>query len=91
MSETESGPETDPEMDPETDPETDVEMGPGTGLEVDGVERAAETGATGLEDVDDALGRLAELDDLPVDQHPEVFEQVHGRLRQALRGDSSAG
>ena len=48
-------------------------------------------GTTGLPDVDSALARLGDLDALPVDQHPGVFDDVHGRLRQALRGDQLEG
>lgn len=39
---------------------------------------------TGDVRVDAALGRLGEFDDLPVEEHPAVFEDVHGRLQDAL-------
>jgi hypothetical protein len=34
--------------------------------------------------VDQALARLADLDGLPIDEHPAVFEAVHGGLTAAL-------
>jgi hypothetical protein len=34
--------------------------------------------------VDEALSRLDELAELPVSEHPAVFDQVHGRLREVL-------
>ena len=43
----------------------------------------------GDERVDEALSRLADLEELPVAEHPEVFAYVHQRLSEAL-GDLSA-
>jgi hypothetical protein len=40
--------------------------------------------ATGEPRVDEALGRLSELDDLPVSEHPGVFERVHSQLVDVL-------
>jgi hypothetical protein len=40
--------------------------------------------ATGNADVDAALGRLADADDLPVHAHIEVYEDVHRGLRDTL-------
>lgn len=34
--------------------------------------------------VDAGVARLAELDDLPVSRHVEVFDDIHARLRDAL-------
>ena len=34
--------------------------------------------------VDQALARLADLEGLPLDEHPAVFEAVHGGLTAAL-------
>jgi hypothetical protein len=53
---------------------------------------AAETGppprtaapATGDARVDEAVSRLAELEGLPVAEHPAVFEYVHERLAETL-------
>ncbi|HEV2372597.1 MAG TPA: hypothetical protein VGS19_10535 [Streptosporangiaceae bacterium] len=45
--------------------------------------------AVGDERVDEALSRLADLEELPVTEHPEVFTYVHQRLSEAL-GDLSA-
>jgi hypothetical protein len=39
---------------------------------------------TGEPRVDAALSRLSELADRPVEEHVEVYEDVHGRLRGAL-------
>lgn len=38
----------------------------------------------GVQAVDDVLAGLAALDERPVDEHVEVFEQAHDRLRRAL-------
>ena len=44
----------------------------------------AGTATTGDEQVDQALALLHDLDDRPVDEHVERFEQVHASLRAAL-------
>jgi hypothetical protein len=46
--------------------------------------------ATGESKVDEALARLDELAELPVAEHPAVFEQVHRRLRDVL-GELDSG
>ena len=43
--------------------------------------------ATGNARVDAALERLQELDQAPIDEHAEVFADIHARLSSAL-GDS---
>jgi len=40
--------------------------------------------ATGHAEIDAALRRLDDLEGLPVDQHGEVYEDIHGQLRDAL-------
>jgi hypothetical protein len=40
--------------------------------------------ATGEPRVDDTLRQLDELNDLPVSEHPAVFERVHGQLVEVL-------
>lgn len=40
--------------------------------------------ATGEPRVDEAMRRLAELGDLPVAEHPPVFERVHASLVDVL-------
>ena len=40
--------------------------------------------ATGEPRVDESLRRLAELADLPVSEHPPVFERVHASLVDVL-------
>lgn len=54
-------------------------------------EAAVETAAfdatasdTGHAEVDAALARLGELEALPIAEHVAVFEDVHGRLQEAL-------
>ena len=42
------------------------------------------TGPTGDTSVDEALERLAALDDLPVREHVAVFDTVHGALQNRL-------
>lgn len=46
---------------------------------------------TGEPRVDAAVRRLAELDDLPVTEHPHVFERVHGQLVEVLGELHGAG
>ena len=40
--------------------------------------------STGDARVDEAVARLADLAELPVAEHPAVFEYVHERLTEAL-------
>jgi hypothetical protein len=39
---------------------------------------------TGVPAVDRVLGELDSLDELPLEEHLEVFERAHGSLRAAL-------
>lgn len=39
--------------------------------------------------VDGATSRLEELENLPVNQHADVFEDVHRRLQEALTNTSN--
>lgn len=54
-------------------------------------------GTTGVEQVDAALDRLGDLAELPLNEHPAVFEQIHGALTGALgtldsgTGESGSG
>ncbi len=41
-------------------------------------------GTTGDSQVDEALGKLDGLAELPLNEHPAVFEQIHGALTGAL-------
>ncbi|HEX9065898.1 MAG TPA: hypothetical protein VF843_12380 [Streptosporangiaceae bacterium] len=52
-----------------------------TGAGPDGPEAAPPTGDPR---VDDALAPLAGLASLPVTEHPQVFERLHGRLVEVL-------
>jgi len=63
--------EEDPAADPEYDPAAPAPLN---------VPRAP----TGNADVDAALDRLADADDLATDGHVEVYEDVHRGLRDAL-------
>ena len=40
---------------------------------------------TGEPRVDDAAARLRDIDAAPTSEHVEIFEDVHGRLQEALR------
>ena len=39
---------------------------------------------TGEARVDDAIARLSDLENLPVNDHVEIFEDVHRRLHETL-------
>lgn len=41
-------------------------------------------GMTGDPQVDETLRKLADLAELPLNEHPAVFEQIHGALTGAL-------
>jgi hypothetical protein len=44
-----------------------------------------QTGTLGDPRVDEAVARLDDLEQRPVGEHVEVFEDVHGRLQAALQ------
>jgi hypothetical protein len=48
----------------------------------------ADTVRTGVPEVDAAIDAVTALDDVPVEQHPGVFEAAHEALRRALDGGS---
>lgn len=52
------------------------------------IEEAVERPATGHARIDEAVNRLAGLDDLEITQHPEEFDAIHRVLRESL---ASAG
>jgi hypothetical protein len=54
------------------------------GDESDGSTGDGSDGSTGDAAVDEALGRLAELDRLPVREHVGVFDAVHAALQDRL-------
>jgi hypothetical protein len=68
--EPEAWPEARPETQPEARPETRPEARP--------------VAPTGEPRVDEALRRLDELGDLPVSEHPQIFERVHSQLVEVL-------
>ncbi len=64
-------PEPRPEPQPERQPQPEPNQRP-------------EQQSFGDERVDRAVERLAELDERAVSDHVEVFDDIHGRLREAL-------
>jgi hypothetical protein len=72
-------PQTDLEAqtDPEAHPEPEARPEPAR-------EHRPEPQSFGDERVDRAVERLAELDERAVGDHVEVFDDIHGRLRDAL-------
>lgn len=67
--------------DPAPDPEV---QRPESTADAD-AEPVAEDGvSTGHVGIDAALRRLDELDGMPVEQHGEVYDELHGQLRDAL-------
>ncbi|AJE39998.1 hypothetical protein SNOD_08110 [Streptomyces nodosus] len=80
-------PERGPEHDPREVPESDAEYDPSAPAPLE----VART-PTGNPDVDARLERLADADHLTTDGHPEVYEDVHQGLRDALTAlDSRPG
>jgi len=65
-------------MEPDSEP-TDAELTEATG---DSVALAPE--ATGHSRVDAAIAHLGNLTELPVSEHPPVFERIHGELVEVL-------
>jgi hypothetical protein len=61
--------EAEPQVEPEPEPQ---------------IEPRPEQQSFGDERVDRAVERLAELDERAVSDHVEVFDDIHGRLREAL-------
>jgi hypothetical protein len=45
---------------------------------------ADETGGSGDARVDQAMSSLGDLADVPLEQHPAIFERIHDRLRAVL-------
>lgn len=41
-------------------------------------------GLSGNERIDVAMAQLARLDELPVDAHPPIYDEIHTGLRDAL-------
>lgn len=60
------------------------------GGEQQGLPIAVPVQPTGDTRVDAALERLQELDQVPIEEHAEVFGDIHVRLSAAL-GDASTG
>jgi galactokinase len=58
------------------------ELAPEDGLAGD--QRRADAVGTGNRRVDEAVTRLDDLEDTPLDEHPAILEQVHDRLREVL-------
>jgi hypothetical protein len=55
------------------------------------VSEEPETGVTtGVQVVDDVLGTLEGLGDLPVEEHLPIFEAAHEQLRGALDGEDGS-
>ncbi len=47
-------------------------------------DRRVDAVGTGDQRVDEAVARLDDLADTPLDEHPVILEQVHDRLREVL-------
>jgi len=43
-----------------------------------------ETASTGVPAADEAAARLRDLDDAPVEEHVEIYEDAHRRLEEGL-------
>jgi hypothetical protein len=71
---------------PDPAPDAEVQRPESTvDADAEPAEPVAEDGvSTGHAGIDAALRRLDELDGMPVEQHGEVFDELHGQLRDAL-------
>jgi len=49
-----------------------------------GADEAFDDQTSGVPAADDAAARLRALDDAPVDQHVEIYEDAHRRLEEGL-------
>jgi hypothetical protein len=74
-------PEAEPEPEPDAVEPEPVEPEP---VEAGPVPLGIARTPTGNPDVDAALDRLADADELPTGSHLEVYEDAHGRMREAL-------
>lgn len=72
---------SDPTNDDVEAPEDPVTVGDQSELDLGVI-------ATGDAVVDTALGGLAQLDSMPVADHPAVFEEIHRGLSQAMSSAS---
>ncbi len=72
--------------------EHDAGSGAGPAVPAQSADAAAagEMASTGEPRVDAAIRRLTELDDLPLSEHPAVYERVHEQLVEVL-GELHAG
>ena len=81
-------PVSDPVAEPVAEPVTDVAGDVGApGDVVDGIEESMgddRPERTGMEGVDSVIDDVAALGDRPVEEHAEVFESAHERLRRTL-------
>ncbi len=82
---------TDHESQDQAEPGSDSDLGPDPQPGSD--PQPASEGdrvRTGVASVDEALASLDGLDQRPVSEHADVFEDAHRRLRQALSGEPEA-
>ena len=66
------------------------EAAPGTPADLSAPEATGGPASTGEPRVDAALARLGDLGELPVAEHPAVYERVHEQLVEVL-GELHAG
>jgi hypothetical protein len=64
--------------------ESSISADPAGAAEGEEATAAAEPPATGERRVDAALSRLGEVDELPVSEHPGVYERIHEQLVEVL-------
>jgi len=86
--EPEPDPGSEPEPEPGTEPEPEPEPEPGSEPEPRPVAAAGREAMppakAGEPRVDAAIAPLGDLDELPVSEHPPVFERIHGQLVEVL-------
>lgn len=65
-------------------PERPVRPGSPVGADAGSGGEPGEAGGTGDARVDEAIAPLGELADVPLEDHPAIFERMYDRLREVL-------
>ena len=73
-----------PETDLDVDRDTETDVGPSAASTDETPTDAQQVPRTGVPAADSAADRLAEVERAPLDEHVEIYEDVHRRLQEGL-------